>query len=135
MITLADVDTEICAFPSLPLLVVTRITPLAPLTPKTAVAEASFNTVMLSTSFGSISLKSLSTPSTCIKGEESAHVALPRTRTVAASAPGSPEYWIEDKPETAPESILVIEPTGVFNNSEPFMPEIAPVTVTFFCVP
>ena len=44
-------------FPSLPLLVVIKITPLDPLLPYCEVAAASFKTVIFSTSFGLIDLK------------------------------------------------------------------------------
>ena len=53
----------------------------------------------------------------------------------AASAPGSPEYCTEEIPVTWPESILEIDPAGVFNKSSPFIEEIAPVIETFFCTP
>ena len=60
----AEVENEIFGFPSLPRLVVIKITPFAPRIPNTAVAEASFNTVTLSISFGSMSVMLRSTPST-----------------------------------------------------------------------
>ena len=46
-----------CGLFTFPLLVVMMITPLAPRIPKTAVADASFNTLMDSTSLGSIAFK------------------------------------------------------------------------------
>ena len=75
-------------------------TPLAPRTPNTAVAEASFSTVMLSISLGSMSHISRSTPSTWMSGDESTHVAWPRTKMEAASLPGSPEYCTVVTPES-----------------------------------
>ena len=64
------VGAENCGLPTLPGLVLIRITPLAPRTPYTAVAEASFSTVNDSISSGSILLKLRSTPSTNTSGLE-----------------------------------------------------------------
>ena len=65
------------------------ITPFAPLTPNTAVAEASFNTVMDSTSFASIvRILSRGTPSIRINGFWPLVVAAPRRYIVASSRPG-----------------------------------------------
>ena len=74
-------DRDIFAFPSAPRLVVTSTTPLAPRTPNTAVAEASFKTLTLSISLGSIWKKERSTPSTNINGCEPASVNEPTPRT------------------------------------------------------
>ena len=128
-------DTSILALPSLPRLVVTRITPLAPRTPNTAVADASLSTEIDSISLGSMSHMSRSTPSTWIRGLESTHVALPRTNISAASEPGSPEYCTVDTPESWPASTLVTELTGVRVRSSFLIEETAPVIVTFFCTP
>ena len=70
-----------------------------------------------------------------MSGAESSHVACPRTNTVAASEPGSPEYCTVVTPESCPASTLFTELTGVRTISSPLMLESAPVTVTFFWVP
>ena len=82
-----------------------------------------------------MSLIERSTPSTCTSGSESVHVPWPRTNTLAASLPGSPEYCTVVTPVSWPASTLLIELTGVRTKSSPLMLEMAPVTVTFFCVP
>ena len=87
---LADVETDICAFPSSPRFVVTKMTPLAPRTPNTAVAEASFNTVTFSISLGSRRKKERSTPSTMMSGAAlfASKEPMPRTNMAGSSAPG-----------------------------------------------
>ena len=125
----------IFAFPSEPRFVVMSTTPLAPRTPNTAVADASFRTVTLSISLGSMSAIERSTPSTCMRGVESPHVALPRTKISAASLPGSPEYWTVVTPDSWPPSTLFTEPTDVLIRSSLLTLDTAPVMVTFFCTP
>ena len=118
-------------------MVVTKITPLAPRTPKTAVEDASFNTLIFSTSLGSICVKSRSTPSTKISGVELLlfNDPIPRIKIAGLSAPGSPEYCTAETPFILPARAFPSEATGVFKRSVPLIDEIAPVIVTFFCVP
>lgn len=72
----------ILGLPVFPERVVTMMTPLAPFAPNTAVAEASFSTEIVATSFGSRSEKLRSMPSTSTRGSEpvparyAAHVEL-----------------------------------------------------------
>ncbi|MPM40376.1 hypothetical protein SDC9_87016 [bioreactor metagenome] len=129
--------TLIFASPSAPRLVVTKITPLAPRTPKTAVADASFNTVTLSISLGSICVNGRSTPSTNINGVESSseRLPIPRINICASSAPGRPEYCTDDTPVIAPARALATLALGDLSNSSVPIELIAPVSVAFFCVP
>ena len=128
--------TEILGFPSLPLLVVIRITPFAPRIPYTAVDEASFNTERLSISFASsCENDSCSTPSIIIRGEASLKVDLPRIRMVAASSPGRPLGCWVITPGSLPTSALVTLATGAATSSLLFIILTAPVTVCFFCDP
>ena len=90
---------------------------------------------MFSMSSGLISDIERSTPSTWMRGEESVQVPLPRTNTVAASEPGSPEYWMVVTPESCPASTLLTLLTGVRRRSSLLTLDNAPVTETFFCVP
>ena len=76
-------EKDIRVSPSRPLRVVTNITPFAPRTPYTAVAEASFNTEIVSISSGSICAIGRSTPSISTKGLESFNEARPRINIVA----------------------------------------------------
>ena len=88
-VTLAD--AEKVGLPSLPRLVVMRITPLPPRTPNTAVAEASFSTEMFSTSPKSMSFMPRSMPSMSTSGEASFQVETVRMKISASSCPGFPE--------------------------------------------
>src|SRR5690606_28048557 len=84
-------EKDIWGLPDLPRRVVTNMTPLAPLTPYTAVDEASFKMLMLSTSFGSSWAKSRpKTPSTTTNGAALLKVDTPRINNWDRSLPGSP---------------------------------------------
>ena len=130
---LADAVTE--ALPVVPRLVVTRMTPFAPRTPKTAVAEASFRTEMLSISFGSNCEKERSTPSTRTSGSALFRDPTPRMRMTGSSAPGIPEGWTAETPGRLPWRAFATFATGAFMMSSLPMAETAPVMVTFFCWP
>ena len=84
------------------------ITPLAPFAPNTAVAEASFSTEIVSTSFGSRSAKSRSTPSTSTRGAEPFQLDTPRMSSVASFSPGWPLVWMLVTPERLPARALVM---------------------------
>ena len=133
MAVLAVTDTE--AFPVLPRLVVTRITPLAPRTPNTAVADASFRIEMSSISLGSSCPNERSTPSTSTRGSALFSEPVPRTRITGSSAPGMAEGCTTEIPGNLPCKALLTLATGAFSSSSPPTAETAPVMVTFFCCP
>lgn len=96
------------AFSFLPLLVVSKITPLAALEPYRAVAVASFNTVVDSMSEGSIPLKSepKGIPSTTYSGAR-LEFTEPKPRILMlAFEPGCPLVEITCTPATSPVSAL-----------------------------
>ena len=116
--------------PVSPTLVVTMITPLAPLAPNTAVAEASFRTEIVSTSFGSRSAKSRSTPSTRTKGAEPFQLETPRISSVASFSPGWPLDWMLVTPDSLPVRALVIFAVPELTSDLLSTCEMAPTTLS-----
>ena len=119
----------IVGLPSLPRLVVTRITPLPARAPYTA-AEASLSTEIDSISFASMLLKSPSTPSTITSGGSK-----PRMLSVAASAPGRPLCCLVIRPGSRPASALVVLATGATVRSSERTVATAPVRLSRLAVP
>ena len=129
-------DTSILAAPSLPRLVVTRITPLAPFTPYTAVADASFNTETDSTELISTEFIGRSIPSTSTNGSLLFHELDPRITILGSSSPGKPELATVTTPgrfpvNAAPMSVIPPARSKTF----PVVCVIAPTTLAFFCLP
>ena len=122
---------------SLPVFVVTNITPLAPRAPQIAVAEASFKIEKLSIVSAGILFRSdaeISTSSSIIRGvARPPNVPIPRMQKAAAS-PGAPLLVVEITPASLPANELVSEEVGEAK-ARPFTDVMAPVTETFFCVP
>ncbi len=134
--------------PSLPDLVVTRITPLAARDPYTAAAAASFNIVMLSISFGLIMAMGLlvftrsassplimATPSTTYNGLLPALIELvPRIRMLVLE-PGCPELWVICTPAILPDNILSREVAGISANCSAETEAMDPVFASRLVVP
>ena len=125
------------AFPFLPFLVVIKTTPFAPRAPYNALAAASFNTVIDSTSCWLIILRSPSkgTPSTTIKGLLDALIE-PRPRTrILVPLPGCPDSVEICTPATAPSNALVTSDTCIFSILSFFTTAADPVKELFLAVP
>ncbi|MNT18683.1 hypothetical protein D3C72_1538990 [compost metagenome] len=124
------------ALPSLPLLVVMRITPLAPRTPYTAVAVASFSTDTVSIELISTLLNGRSTPSTIVRGSVLFHVLRPRITIRGSSSPGIPVLAVVTTPGTLPvRAAPTLATPPALSNTFPVVCVTAPTTVSFFCVP
>ena len=93
-------------------------------------AAASFRTEIDSISFGSMPLKSCSTPSTITKG-----LSKPRIFNCSASLPGAPVDCLVINPGNNPGNAAVVLATGATIKSSLVTEETDPVTFTFFSVP
>ena len=126
-----------CVFPFLPLLVVSKITPLAALEPYRAVAVASFNTVVDSMSEGSIPLKSepKGIPSTTYSGAR-LEFTEPKPRILMlAFEPGCPLVEITCTPATSPVSALDNSDGFLLAIRSPLISVAEPVKDLFVAVP
>ncbi|MNY08325.1 hypothetical protein D3C86_1411720 [compost metagenome] len=121
--------------PACPLFVVIRTPPFAPRAPYTAAEAASFSTVTLAISLGSILLIERSTPSTRTNAPLSPNVLCPLIKNVGSSNPGFPLRWAVITPVIFPAKEFAKLGTGALVSAAPSKEEIAPDTSDFFCVP
>ena len=122
------------AFPSLPRFVVIKITPLAPFTPKTAVADASFNTDIVSTEVISTELIGRSMPSTKMSGELLFQDVCPRRIISGSSCPGMPVLAVVTIPGKLPVNAApTLDTPPARCNTLPVVCTIDPTTLAFFC--
>ena len=98
------IDVDHCLASAPRLVVIQDLHPLAPRTPNTAVADASFNTEMVSTELISTEFMGRSTPSTNISGSLEFQDVTPRMVIFGSSSPGIPVVVIVTTPGRLPVS-------------------------------
>ena len=100
-----------------------------------AAEDASFNTVRLSISAGSIVFILPGTPSTITNGLAAFTEFLPRTVIEPVWLPGRPELWIAVTPGICPANAADTLDTGLDSNVSALIEDTEPVKLTFFCTP